>query len=236
MSLLRFNELRGEQVAYAVHRQDRTFLPDEDHCPLDGTRPGGPATEIPFPSFEIVVFDNLFPSARQAKSKARVQRYEELAARADIAYVLIFENRGVEVGTTLHHPHGQIYGFPFVPPVPGLELEADARLGGCAPCTLLERELADGERIVHANGDVVAYVPFAARWPYECHVVRGTSARRVLPAAADRHQAQVPRRLRAGGRHLHRGRDAGGFGARAGGGDRRWSLAARRRSRPAAST
>ncbi len=198
MSLLRFNELRGEQVAYAVHRQDRTFLPDEDHCPLDGTRPGGPATEIPFPSFEIVVFDNLFPSFEAPAGAAEVvvytdehhgsfaglaperaealmwvwrQRYEELGARPDVHYVLIFENRGVEVGTTLHHPHGQIYGFPFVPPVPGLELEADARLGGCAPCTLLERELADGERIVHANGDVVAYVPFAARWPYECHVV-----------------------------------------------------------------
>jgi UDPglucose--hexose-1-phosphate uridylyltransferase len=99
------------------------------------------------------------------------QRYEELGAREDVEYVLIFENRGVEVGTTLHHPHGQIYAFPFLPPVPKLELAADARLGGCAPCTLLERELDDGERIVHANEDVVAYVPFAARWPYETHVV-----------------------------------------------------------------
>ena len=42
----------------------------------------------------------------------------------------IFENRGVEVGVTLHHPHGQIYGYPFLPPVPALELAADARLGG----------------------------------------------------------------------------------------------------------
>ena len=56
--------------------------------------------------------------------------------------MLIFENRGVEVGVTLHHPHGQIYGYPFLPPVPALELAADARLGGCAPCALLRRELA----------------------------------------------------------------------------------------------
>jgi UDPglucose--hexose-1-phosphate uridylyltransferase len=62
VSSLRYNELRDEEVAYAVHRQDRTFLPPEDHCPLDPTRPGGPATEIPYPSFEIVVFDNLFPT------------------------------------------------------------------------------------------------------------------------------------------------------------------------------
>ena len=42
---------------------------------------------------------------------------------------MIFENRGVEVGVTLHHPHGQIYGYPFLPPVPDLELAADGRLG-----------------------------------------------------------------------------------------------------------
>jgi UDPglucose--hexose-1-phosphate uridylyltransferase len=193
----RFNELRGEEVVYAVQRQDRTFLPAEDHCPLCPTRPGKPPTEIPFPSFEIAVFDNLFPTFEAPQGAAEVvvytddhhgsfaalapqraqalmwvwrQRYEELAARADVEYVLIFENRGVEVGTTLHHPHGQIYGFPFVPPVAGLELDADRRLGGCATCTLLGRELSGGERVVHANDHVVAYVPFAARWPYETHL------------------------------------------------------------------
>ena len=197
MSELRFNELRGEQVAYAVHRQDRTFLPDADHCPLCPTRPGGPETEIPFRSYEIVVFDNRFPSFEAPHGAAEVvvytddhqgsfaglppqrardlmwvwrQRYEELGAREDVRYVLIFENRGVEVGTTLHHPHGQIYAFPFVPPVPALELAADARLGGCAVCGLVARELDDRERVIHENDLVVAYVPFAARWPYETHV------------------------------------------------------------------
>ena len=198
MSLRRFNELRSEEVVYAVARQDRTFLPDADHCPLCPTRPGHPPTEIPFPSFEIVVFDNLFPTFEAPQGAAEVvvytdqhdgsfaalaperaealmwvwrERYEELAARPDVEYVLIFENRGVEVGTTLHHPHGQIYAFPFAPPVAGLEREADVRLGGCATCALLGRELASGERVVHANDDAVAYVPFAARWPYETHVV-----------------------------------------------------------------
>ena len=126
MSEQRFNELRGEQVVYAVNRQERTFLPAEDHCPLCPTRPGGPVTEIPFPAYEIVVFDNLFPSFEAPHGAAEVvvytddhhgsfagleperardlmwvwrQRYEELGAREDVAYVLIFENRGVEVGT-----------------------------------------------------------------------------------------------------------------------------------------
>jgi UDPglucose--hexose-1-phosphate uridylyltransferase len=198
VSDLRFNELRGEQVVYALERQERTFLPTEDHCPLCPTRPGGPVTEIPFPAYEIVVFDNLFPSFEAPAGAAEVvvytddhhgsfaglaperardlmwvwrQRYEQLGAREDVAYVLIFENRGVEVGTTLHHPHGQIYAFPFVPPVPALELAADERLGGCAICSLLADELAAGERVVFSSAEVLAYVPYAARWPYETHVV-----------------------------------------------------------------
>jgi UDPglucose--hexose-1-phosphate uridylyltransferase len=193
----RYNELRDEQVVYAIHRQDRTFLPARDHCPLDPTRPGGPDTEIPVPAFEIAVFDNRFPAfaaphgaaevvvytddhdgsfATLAPSRAEAlmwvwrHRYLELGAREDVDYVFIFENRGVEVGVTLHHPHGQIYGYPFLPPVPALELAADARLGRCAPCALLADELGDGRRLLYESDAVVAYVPFAARWGYEVHV------------------------------------------------------------------
>jgi UDPglucose--hexose-1-phosphate uridylyltransferase len=198
MSDLRFEELRGEQVAYAIDRQERTFLPPAEHCPLCPTRPGGEPTEIPFASFEIAVFDNRFPAFAAPRGAAEVvvytdshtgsfgtlpaeraralmwvwrHRYAELGAREDVAYVFIFENRGVEVGVTLHHPHGQIYAYPFLPPVPALELAADARLGGCAPCALLARELRDGERVVYENDEVVVYVPYAARWAYEAHVV-----------------------------------------------------------------
>jgi UDPglucose--hexose-1-phosphate uridylyltransferase len=197
VSELRFNELRGEQVVYAIHRQERTFLPTREHCPLCPTRPGGEPTEIPRPSFEIVVFENRFPAFEAPNGAAEVvvytddhdlslgslprlraealmwvwrQRYAELGARDDIDYVYIFENRGVEVGVTLHHPHGQIYGYPFLPPVPRLEIVADERLGGCAPCALLEAEIRDGRRVIYENESVVAFVPEAARWPYEVHV------------------------------------------------------------------
>jgi UDPglucose--hexose-1-phosphate uridylyltransferase len=193
----RFDELRGEQVVYAIHRQGRTFLPDRDHCPLCPTHPGGPQTEIPFPAFEIAVFDNRFPAFEAPRGAAEVlvytddhdasfatlpaeraedlmwvwrHRYLELGGRDDVDYVLIFENRGVEVGVTLHHPHGQIYGYPFLPPVPALELAAGERLGGCAPCALLRRELEDGQRVIYENERVVAFVPYAARWAYEVHV------------------------------------------------------------------
>ncbi|MHB8243227.1 MAG: galactose-1-phosphate uridylyltransferase [Solirubrobacteraceae bacterium] len=197
MSEQRFNELRGEQVVYAIHRQDRTFLPAREHCPLDPTPPGGPQTEIPRPDFEIAVFDNRFPAFTAPQGAAEVvvytadhdasfgslepqraealmwvwrHRYQELGARPDVDYVFIFENRGVEVGVTLHHPHGQIYGYPFLPPVPALELAADKRLGGCAPCALLASELEHGSRVIYENAAVVAYVPYAARWSYEVHL------------------------------------------------------------------
>lgn len=194
----RWQELRGELVVYAIDRQERTFLPPPEHCPLCPTRPGGEPTEIPFAAFEIAVFDNRFPafeaphgaaevvvytdahagslgtlSAERARALMWVwrHRYAELGARADVAYVYIFENRGLEVGVTLHHPHGQIYAYPFLPPVPALERAADDRLGGCAPCALLARELADRERVIYESEHVVAYVPYAARWAYEAHVV-----------------------------------------------------------------
>ena len=219
MSELRFNELRGEEVVYAIHRQERTFLPSREHCPLCPTRPGGPPTEIPAESFEIVVFENRFPAFEEPHGTAEVvvytdqhdgslgalppmraealmwvwrQRYEELGAREEIDYVYVFENRGVEVGVTLHHPHGQIYGYPFLPPVPSLELAADARLGSCAVCRLNADELADGRRIIHEDEAMLAYVPRAARWPYEVHV----SMREHRPSLSDCEPAEL--RLLAG--------------------------------------
>ena len=81
VSELRFNELRGEQVVYAVHRQDRTFLPDAEHCPLCPTRPGGPASEIPFASFEIAVFENLFPTFEAPAGAAEVVVYTDRPRR-----------------------------------------------------------------------------------------------------------------------------------------------------------
>ena len=51
-------------------------------------------------------------------------RYVELGSRQEVTYVYIFENKGEEVGVTLHHPHGQIYALPFVPPFAKAELDS----------------------------------------------------------------------------------------------------------------
>ena len=80
------------------------------------------------------------------------ERTSRIGARPDIAYVLPFENRGAEVGVTLHHPHGQIYAYPVVPPVPvRLQQVTGAGFGGA--CVALCRagiETEVGRAVLHA--------------------------------------------------------------------------------------
>lgn len=103
------------------------------------------------------------------------RRSERLAARGDIRYVLAFENRGAEVGVTLHHPHGQIYAYPFVPPVPARSLanEADyfGRTGRVLLCDLAAAEADSGQRVLYRGPEAIAFVPAWARYPYEAWVV-----------------------------------------------------------------
>ena len=228
MNQLRWDPTLREWVSYATHRQDRTFLPPAEYCPLCPTEPGGFPTEVPCESYDIVVFENKFPSyvpdapvpdepgtalmptapgrgvtevvvysdeheetlAGLPEGRIRnlvgvwADRYAELGAREEVAYVFIFENKGEAIGVTLHHPHGQIYGYPFVPPRPRKELEA-ARAhveehGTCLHCDLLAEEHADGRRVIHKGDSFTAFVPFYAHYPYEVHVY----ARRCVPSIA----------------------------------------------------
>ena len=93
------------------------------------------------------------------------ERTAALLSRPEIEYVLVFENRGREVGATIDHPHGQVYGFPFVPPVPRREAET-AVAHGCGLCSTLPGELGDGSRIIAQHGGCVATVPYASGYPF----------------------------------------------------------------------
>lgn len=88
-------------------------------------------------------------------------------------YVLCCENRGQKIGVTLHHPHGQVYAYPFVPSrVTGTLASARRHRemkGRCLVCDLVASELADEERGVVRSDNFVALVPFAPRWPIEVH-------------------------------------------------------------------
>ena len=109
--------------------------------------------------------------------------------------VFCFENRGAEIGVTLAHPHGQIYGYPFVTPRTARMLRSPAAhhaaAAGATSSTPSLTELADG-RVVLVSEYWVAYVPYAAHWPYEVHLY---PHRRVpdLPALPEAARAEFPR-------------------------------------------
>jgi len=112
-------------------------------------------------------------------------RYRELGQIPDVQYVMPFENRGVEVGVTLHHPHGQIYAYPFVPPVPARELAAQleyftTHARGLLE-NLIEKEIEDGRRMLYSTDRAVAFMPVCARYSYEVWV----APRRAAPSVAD---------------------------------------------------
>ncbi|MFO0614435.1 MAG: galactose-1-phosphate uridylyltransferase [Polyangiaceae bacterium] len=101
-------------------------------------------------------------------------RTRELGAREDVRYVFPFENRGTEVGVTLHHPHGQIYAYPFVPPIAANELAHQRRYHEASGRGLLadhlQKELTDGRRVVASRPSAVSIVPVCARYAYELWV------------------------------------------------------------------
>lgn len=218
MSELRWNPQLREWVIVATHRQDRTYKPPAEFCPLCPTLPGEFPTEVPAEDYEIVVFENKFPSLKQPPPAMEVEgselyptapaegicevvlysprhdsslaeepveqirnlievwtdRYIELGQKPKIEYVFIFENKGDAVGVTLSHPHGQIYAFPFIPPIIERELasalEHQKSTGKCLYCTILAEESKDQVRIVAENEHFTAFVPFFARYPFEVHV------------------------------------------------------------------
>ena len=222
---LRFDALNGTWVAIAAHRQTRTHLPAAHECPLCPTTGTGYLSEIPASDYEVVVFDNRFPSLSaptgpwdlaidgihgQTASVGSCEvvcfsadhtgsfvdlgpertrlvidvwadRTAALHERETTAIVFPFENRGKDIGVTLHHPHGQIYAYPFLPHFAVDRLEQARRFqaahGTHLYDAILERELRDASRVLIAGEHWVAYVPFAARWPYEVHL----TARRHVP-------------------------------------------------------
>jgi len=99
----------------------------------------------------------------------------ELAAREDVGYVQIFENRGAMMGASNPHPHGQIWATEHIPNEPAIELAAQLEYWNAHGTPLLsdylELEIKQGERIVAQNESWIALVPFWAVWPFELLVL-----------------------------------------------------------------
>ncbi|MCX4575512.1 galactose-1-phosphate uridylyltransferase [Streptomyces sp. NBC_01571] len=200
-SQVRRDPLLGDAVAIASHRQGRTYHPPADECPLCPSQ-GDRLSEIPDSSYDVVVFENRFPSLAGESGRCEVvcftsdhdssfadlteeqaglvleawtDRTAELSHLPSVEQVFCFENRGAEIGVTLGHPHGQIYAYPFTTPRTALMLRSlaahkEATGGGNLFDEVVARELAEGERIVLETEHWVAFVPYAAHWPYEVHL------------------------------------------------------------------
>ena len=102
--------------------------------------------------------------------EAWAQRTAALSALPGVQQVFPFENRGEAIGVTLHHPHGQIYAYPYVTPRTSRLLDSIDRYDGDLFADVLAFEQA-GERVVLASDSFTAFVPFAARWPVELHLL-----------------------------------------------------------------
>ena len=192
---LRTDPLTGVNVQVTGSRQARPNRPPSTDCPFCV---GG--TEAPEP-YDVRAFTNRWPSfpddrcevvlyspdhhvrlSTMAASQVRkvvdlwAERTEDLGARPDISYVLVFENNGAEVGATIDHPHGQIYAFPDVPALPATELarlhEGHMLLEDRPELVVVER---DGWR---------AWVPSAPTYPYGMRVAP-TTPRPDLPSLDD---------------------------------------------------
>ncbi|WP_274915299.1 galactose-1-phosphate uridylyltransferase [Streptomyces sp. WZ-12] len=199
-SEIRADPLLGDAVAIASHRQGRTYHPPADACPLCPSR-AGRHTEIPADSYDVVVFENRFPSLAGDHGRCEVvcftpdhdasfadlteeqaalvldawtDRTAALSQLPGVAQVFCFENRGAEIGVTLGHPHGQIYAYPFTTPRTARMLDSLAAHRAATGRNLfddvLARERADGRRLVLDGEHWVAFVPYAAHWPYEVHL------------------------------------------------------------------
>ncbi|MGZ4515623.1 MAG: galactose-1-phosphate uridylyltransferase [Mycobacterium sp.] len=223
---LRFDRTTGQWVIVAALRQDRTYKPPPDQCPLC-PGPTGLTSEVPAPDYDVVVFENRFPSlsgtgpalapagsgfvsapgqgrsevicfssdhtgsfAELKPAHARLvieawrHRTGDLMATPGIEQVFCFENRGEEIGVTLNHPHGQIYGYPYLTPrtaaMLGQAREHRMRHGANLFGELLADEVADGSRIVARDDLFTAFVPFAARWPVEVHIYPNRFVRNII--------------------------------------------------------
>lgn len=103
------------------------------------------------------------------------ERHTELSKDQDIKYVYIFENRGEVVGVTMPHPHGQIYGYPFVPKKLQLEVESAkehlAQTGKCLFCDWMDNEVGDGRRVIFENEHFICVLPFFSEYPYGIYII-----------------------------------------------------------------
>jgi UDPglucose--hexose-1-phosphate uridylyltransferase len=150
---------------------------DDENYAVEATLALG-STRASIGRCEVVVFspEHLGSLSSQPLHRVRTiidawaDRTEHLSAMPGIRQVFPFENRGQDIGVTLHHPHGQIYSYPYVPPRTLKLLDSIEAYGPNLFADTLAFEQA-GERVLIKGKHFTSYVPFAGRWPIEIHLL-----------------------------------------------------------------
>ena len=146
-------------------------LDDLDHLGLGRTRTSvGRCEVVCFSPERTGSFGTQSVVRARTVIEAWADRTAALSALPGVEQVCPFENRGEAIGVTLHHPHGQIYAYPYITPRTQRLLDAVDRTAPDLFQRILEHEQA-GPRVVLRGEHWTAFVPFAARWPIELHVL-----------------------------------------------------------------
>lgn len=188
----RVDSLTGAESVMVPTRQVRPNLPDSG-CPFC---PGGLETPrdyrtlaipnrwpaMPDDRCEVLLYTSVHNKAFWQLGTSQVlhvvdlwtDRSRVLGARPDVDYVLIFENRGRLSGTTIDHPHGQLYALAETPAEPLNEL-----VNGYMPSP-------PPDLIVSEDRNWQAWVPEAAKWPFELLIATNDGSQRLSDAGMDR--------------------------------------------------
>jgi UDPglucose--hexose-1-phosphate uridylyltransferase len=107
--------------------------------------------------------------------RAYKQRYQSAAKGKQIYFVNIFENHGVQAGTSLEHPHAQLIATPIIPPHVRDPIVRAVRYydtnGQCIYCVMLDEEIRRNERLITESDYFVSYAPYASRTPFEVRIM-----------------------------------------------------------------
>lgn len=102
------------------------------------------------------------------------ERFDTIRQDEKIKYVFIFENRGEVVGVTMPHPHGQIYGYSWIPKKIELEVSAateyHTETGTCLFCKTIAEELSAKDRVIFENEHFAVVLPFFTEYPYGVYI------------------------------------------------------------------
>ena len=205
MAELRKHPLTNDWIMVASHRQNRPQMPKDycPFCPGSGKVPDKytvhkydndfPALSQNPPAPDAVA-DDFFVGQDAGDAcfqNVHIERFDNVIVRLDfqtmndvllvvqcrkkIKYVFIFENRGDVVGVTMPHPHGQIYGYSFMPKKLELEVENAkkhmAEKGKCLFCDMLDHEIAFKKRIIFKNEHFTVFLPFFSEYPYGIYIM-----------------------------------------------------------------